>query len=67
MAVPLILRWPNREPAHDALLSQIQPDQIIGAELGPNTVAIERYRYRGARIPTPWSSEPTMGAPAPAA
>ena len=39
MAVPLILRWPNREPAHDALLSQIQPDQIIGAELVPNTVA----------------------------
>ena len=32
----------------------------------PNTVAIERYRYRGAKIPTPWSSVIT-GSPAPAA
>ncbi len=22
----------------------------------PNTVAIERYRYRGTKIPTPWTS-----------
>jgi RNA-directed DNA polymerase len=22
----------------------------------PNTVAVERYRYRGAQIPTPWAS-----------
>jgi RNA-directed DNA polymerase len=33
----------------------------------PNTVNIERYRYRGACIPTPWSSAPTTGSPAPAA
>ena len=33
----------------------------------PYKVNIERYRYRGARIPTPWSSAPTTGAPAPAA
>ena len=32
-----------------------------------NAFAIERYRYRGAKIPTPWSSAPTMGSPAPAA
>jgi RNA-directed DNA polymerase len=25
----------------------------------PNRFAIERYRYRGTRIPTPWSSETT--------
>jgi RNA-directed DNA polymerase len=28
---------------------------------------IERYRYRGSRIPTPWTSTPTPGPPAPAA
>jgi len=27
----------------------------------PHAVAIERYRYRGTKIPTPWSSEPTTG------
>ncbi len=32
----------------------------------PQTVAITRYRYRGARIPTPWPSE-TQESPAPAA
>jgi RNA-directed DNA polymerase len=32
----------------------------------PRAVAIERYRYRGTRIPTPWSSAAT-GSPAPAA
>ena len=31
----------------------------------PYTVAIERYRYRGSKIPTPWTS--TTTAPAPAA
>jgi RNA-directed DNA polymerase len=25
----------------------------------PETVTITRYRYRGTRIPTPWSSIPT--------
>ncbi|MGI8870235.1 MAG: group II intron reverse transcriptase/maturase [Mycobacteriales bacterium] len=29
----------------------------------PQTVAIVRYRYRGSRIPTPWSSEPTPASP----
>jgi RNA-directed DNA polymerase len=33
----------------------------------PNRFAIERYRYRGTKIPTPWSSATTTGAPAPAA
>ncbi len=31
----------------------------------PYTVNIERYRYRGAKIPTPWTT--TTGPPAPAA
>jgi RNA-directed DNA polymerase len=33
----------------------------------PYAVNIERYRYRGARIPTPWSSAATTGPAAPAA
>jgi RNA-directed DNA polymerase len=33
----------------------------------PRAVAIERYRYRGTKIPTPWSSATTTGSPAPAA
>ena len=28
-----------------------------------NAFAIERYRYRGAKIPTPWSSAPTQDHP----
>ena len=32
----------------------------------PQGIAIERYRYRGTKIQTPWSSE-TTGSPAPAA
>lgn len=32
----------------------------------PAAVAIERYRFRGTKIPTPWSST-TTGSPAPAA
>ncbi len=32
----------------------------------PRAIAIERYRYRGTRIPTPWTSEAT-GSRAPAA
>jgi len=32
----------------------------------PRALAIERYRYRGTRIPTPWTSL-TPGSPAPAA
>ena len=30
----------------------------------PRAVAIRRYRYRGARIPTPWSTEKASTAPA---
>ena len=33
----------------------------------PKTVAIEHYRYRGTKIPTPWSSMTTPRSPAPAA
>jgi RNA-directed DNA polymerase len=32
----------------------------------PRAVAVSRYRYRGTRIPTPWTSE-EPGSPAPAA
>ena len=32
----------------------------------PNRFAVERYRYRGTKIPTPWDSE-TTGSPTPAA
>jgi len=32
----------------------------------PRSVAIVRYRYRGARIPTPWANQ-TTGSPPPAA
>lgn len=32
----------------------------------PHTVVVERYRYRGTKIPTPWASE-TQGSTAPAA
>nr|WP_280454506.1 group II intron reverse transcriptase/maturase [Nocardia brasiliensis] len=31
------------------------------------SVVIQRYRYRGTKIPTPWSSTPTPRSPAPAA
>jgi RNA-directed DNA polymerase len=41
---------------HDGGIEMFRPEQI----------AIERYRYRGAKIPTPWTSE-TTGSPAPAA
>jgi RNA-directed DNA polymerase len=33
----------------------------------PRAVAIERYHYRGTKIPVPWSSAPTTGPSAPAA
>ncbi|MEV0361025.1 group II intron reverse transcriptase/maturase [Nocardia sp. NPDC050697] len=33
----------------------------------PESVAIERYRFRGTKIPTPWSSATATGSPAPAA
>jgi RNA-directed DNA polymerase len=33
----------------------------------PEAIVIERYRYRGTKIPTPWSSAPTKGSPVPAA
>lgn len=32
MPLPLILRWPNREPAHEPLLAQLKADQILGEE-----------------------------------
>ena len=33
----------------------------------PNRFAVERDRYRGTNIPTPWTSASTTGSPAPAA
>ena len=32
-----------------------------------SAVAVQRYRYRGTKIPTPWTSATTTGPPAPAA
>jgi hypothetical protein len=49
MAVPLILRWPNREPAHEALIAQLQADQVVGAEPVANTV--NRGLWPGIRSP----------------
>jgi RNA-directed DNA polymerase len=31
---------------------------------GASSVAVTRYRYRGSRIPTPWTPNPTVAAPA---
>lgn len=49
MPVPLLLRWPDREPAHDALIAQLQPDQVIGSETVPG--AITRGLWPGVRSP----------------
>ena len=32
----------------------------------PRSVTVSRYRYRGTKIPTPWTSATTTGSPAPA-
>lgn len=44
---------------------QIQADGI--EMFRPETVAIDRYRYRGTRIPTPWSPAEKPGTPTPTA
>ncbi|MBI2685218.1 MAG: hypothetical protein HYX27_02805 [Acidobacteria bacterium] len=49
MAAPLILRWPNREPAHEALITQLQPDRVIGAETVPGSIT--RGLWPGIRSP----------------
>jgi len=49
MAVPLILRWPNREAVHDALISIVRPDRIVGPELVPDTIS--RGLWPGIRSP----------------
>jgi hypothetical protein len=49
MAVPLILRWPNREPAHEPILAQLSADQIIGTDPVANTV--NRGLWPGIRSP----------------
>ena len=36
----------------------IREDGIV--LLRPSKIAVERYRFRGTRIPTPWSSTPTV-------
>lgn len=47
MALPLILRWPNRAPAHDALIAALAPDQVIGDEPVPG--AVTRGLWPGVR------------------
>lgn len=49
MAVPLILRWPDRQPAHDALLAILKPDQVLGN--GPVPNAITSGLWPGIRTP----------------
>lgn len=44
---PLILRWPDREPAHEALLKILAPDQILQNEAIPG--AITRGLWPGIR------------------
>jgi RNA-directed DNA polymerase len=50
------------------LVRRFLPGWQIGAEgiemFRPETITIERYRYRGTRIPTPWSQADTPGTPA---
>ncbi len=47
MALPLLLRWPNREPAHEPLLKQLGADQILAEEPIPN--AVTRGLWPGIR------------------
>ena len=46
-----------------ALVRRFLPGWVIRADdvelFRPYTVAIERYRFRGTRIPTPWAGTPT--------
>ncbi len=39
MAVPLLLRWPNRQPAHEPLLAQLKPDRVFDTEAVPDSVS----------------------------
>ena len=52
----LVRRYLPRWRIHDGGIEMFRPERV----------AIERYRYRGTRIPTPWTSV-TTGSPAPAA
>ena len=65
----------DRNRALARLLHPSQTDHIVifrslsdgGIEMfRPNKVNIERYRYRGTKIPTPWTSTSTTGSPEPA-
>ena len=38
MAAPIVLRWPDRQPAHDSLLAELKPDRVLGAEKLPDAV-----------------------------
>jgi RNA-directed DNA polymerase len=65
------LRKRHVGPNMHTLVRRFLPNWAVRAEgvemFRPRAVVIERYRYRGTRIPTPWSSAPTSGSPAPAA
>ncbi len=53
------------------LVRRFLPNWVVragGIEMfRPRAVTIDRYRFRGTRISTPWSSASTTGLPAPAA
>ncbi len=38
MAVPLLLRWPDRQPAHEPLLARLAPDKVYGSEPIPGAI-----------------------------
>ena len=62
--------WLGTYSANDRIKSEtpqrLLPGWKIRAEnvemFRPTEIAIVRYRYRGARIPTPWSSPTTTAA-----
>jgi hypothetical protein len=60
MAVPLLLRWPNREAAHDALISLLKPDKVFGADPVPG--AIDNGLWPGIRSPAKKGDADIAGA-----
>ncbi len=60
MPLPLILRWPNREPAHEPLLARLKADQIIGDE--PVEGAVTSGLWPGIRSPGVRGASPDVAS-----
>lgn len=60
MPLPLILRWPNREPAHEPLLARLQADQIVGDE--PIAGAVTSGLWPGIRSPGAKGGNPDVAS-----